>query len=88
MSNKIKFYKVNYSFTTIDIVYADSETESFVIIKGSREKKDGQHESYFKTFEKAKEALLGYWNHKKIVTEGQLNHCLTKLQNSEALKEQ
>ncbi len=51
MSNKIKFYKVNYSFTTIDIVYADSETESFVIIKGSREKKDGQHESYFKTFE-------------------------------------
>ena len=88
MSNKIKFYKVNYSFATIDIVYADGETEFFVIIKGSREKKDSQHESYFKTFEKAKEALLTYWNHKKIVAECHLNHCLTKFQNSEALKEQ
>ena len=88
MSNKIKFYKVNYTFTTIDVVYADSETESFVTIRGRREKKHNQNEAYFKVFEEAKNDLLAYWNRKKIVVEGQLNHCINKLQDSEALKEQ
>lgn len=88
MSNKIKFYKVNYTFTTIDVVYVDSETESFVTIKGRREKKDNQHELYLKSFEEAKNALLAYWNLKKTVAEGQLNYCINKLQDSEALKEQ
>lgn len=82
------YYQVSFFYTNIGVVYADSETESFIIVQGRREKRHSEHRAYFKSFEEAKNALCEYWRNEKARAEHRLNQCTRQLENCQALKEQ
>ena len=85
--SKIKFYRANFTFISIDVIYAEQETGSFVIVDGRREKRYTDRQAYFTSFQEAKDALCLYWQGRVVAAEHQLNHCVGNLETCQALKE-
>ena len=85
--NKIKFYRANFIFKSIDVIYAEQETGSFVIVDGQREKRHTDRQAYFTSFQEAKDALVLYWKERVVAAEHMLNSWVGNLETCQELKE-